>query len=103
MKKILFSILFIAGIFISSSSHATTAFYGHGGYGRYGRHGGYAVRGGYYHGGYGYIRPGIYYRPVPAPYVYGSAYPVAYGYYPPYYGGPVYPYPRFHRHYCRRW
>jgi hypothetical protein len=96
MKRIMFSTLFIAGIFLSMSSFAAPV-YGHGGWGGrggYGYHGGYVVHAGFgFHTGVAYAAPRVFYPPVPVPVVYGPVYRV----YPSYYGHAYY-----HRPYCRR-
>jgi hypothetical protein len=103
MKKIIFSSLLIAGLFISLSGFSAPA-YGHGGRGGYGYHGAVVVHSGYgYRGGFGYARPQVFFPPVPVPIVYGPAYPPAYNYYPSYHNRPVYAHPYYRRPYCRRW
>jgi hypothetical protein len=105
MKRIIFSSFLIAGLLISLSGFSAPADGGHRGHGRgggYGYRGGYGVHGGFgFHTGFGYGAPRIYYRPVPAPIIYGPAYPPVYEYNPYYYSQPYYVHPYYHR--CRRW
>ena len=104
MKKIIFSSLLIAGLFISLSVSFSAPAYGHGGRGGYGYHGAVVVHGGYgYHTGFGYAAPRVLIPPVPVPVVYGPAYPPAYNYYPSYYNRRVYVHPYCHRSFFHRW
>jgi hypothetical protein len=104
MKRVIFSSLLIAGIFVSLSSFAVPS-YGHGGWGG---HAGYVYHGGYVvrpvvHVGFGYAVPRVYYPPVAMPIVYGAPYPPIYNPYPAYYGHPRYVRTYYRRPYCRRW
>jgi hypothetical protein len=101
MKKIIFSSLLIAGLFISLSGFSAPA-YGHGGRGGY--HGVVAVHGGFgFHTGLGYAAPRVFIPPVPVPVVYGPAYAPAYNYNPSYYNRRVYVRPYCHRPFYHRW
>jgi hypothetical protein len=108
MKRIIFSSLLIAGLFVSLNSFAASS-YGHcrwggGGHAGYGYRGGYAVHTGFgFHAGFGYASPRVFYPPVPAPIVYGQAHLPAYGAYPYYYSHPRYIHAFYRRPFNRRW
>jgi hypothetical protein len=106
MKKIIFSSLVVAGLFVSLSSFAAPGF-GRGGWGgrvACGYRGGFVSHPGFgFHTGFGYGAPRVYVNPLPAPVIYGPAYPVVYNTVPNYYGHAYYGHGFYRRPVCRRW